>query len=180
MVGSEQYDLLQFHFHTPSEHKVNAKGAPMEVHFGHLRSGALPCDPQALLVIGAMIKQDDDTHRELNKIFGVANLPHDSTAGPVSVPNFNLNRVLPKLGDTWRYAGSLTAPSTFTNCTVQGGIDRGAAQRRHLPRERAVGRVAQEDRNVQAPDPRLQASLRGRQFAPPQPLNSRVVTRVRD
>lgn len=37
MVGSEEYDLLHFHFHTPSEHKVNAKGTPMEVRFVHLK-----------------------------------------------------------------------------------------------------------------------------------------------
>lgn len=121
MVGHQQYDLLQFHFHTPSEHKVNEKGAPMEVHFVHLKSGALPCDPEALLVIGAMIKQDSGGHNELSKIFGAHDLPEDSTKPAVTVTNFNLNKVLPKLDDSWRYAGSLTAPSTFTNCTAQGG-----------------------------------------------------------
>lgn len=121
MVGSQQYNLLQFHFHTPSEHKVNDKRAPMEVHFVHLKAGALPCDAEALLVIGALIKQDDQTHKELNKIFGAAELPEDSTHASVTVSNFDLNKVLPKLDDSWRYAGSLTAPSTFTNCTAQGG-----------------------------------------------------------
>lgn len=121
MVGHQQYDLLQFHFHTPSEHKVNEKGTPMEVHFVHLKAGALPCDPDALLVIGAMIKQDNDSHNELSKIFNVKDLPEDSTKPAVTVANFNLNKLLPKLDDSWRYAGSLTAPSTFTNCTAQGG-----------------------------------------------------------
>jgi carbonic anhydrase len=121
MVGSQQYDLLQFHFHTPSEHKINGRGQPMEVHFVHLRSGALPCDPEALLVIGALIKEDDEPNRELRKIFGAPNLPTDATQPAVSVPRFNLGKVLPELDDTWRYAGSLTAPSTFTNCSAQGG-----------------------------------------------------------
>ena len=121
MVGNQQYDLLQFHFHTPSEHKVNGKGAPMEVHFVHLKTGALPCDPDALLVIGAMIQQDSVTHKELSKIFNAQNLPQDSTQPAVTITNFDLNKVLPKLDDSYRYAGSLTAPSTFTNCTAQGG-----------------------------------------------------------
>jgi len=121
MVGNQQYDLLQFHFHTPSEHKVNEKGAPMEVHFVHLKTGALPCDPEALLVIGAMIKQDSDARGELSKIFDVRNLPQDSTQPALTITNFDLNKVLPKLDDSWRYSGSLTAPSTFTNCTAQGG-----------------------------------------------------------
>jgi carbonic anhydrase len=121
MVGNQQYDLLQFHFHTPSEHKVNGKSAPMEVHFVHLKTGALPCDPDALLVIGAMIQQDSVTHKELSKIFNAQNLPQDSTQPAVTITNFDLNKVLPKLDDSYRYAGSLTAPSTFTNCTAQGG-----------------------------------------------------------
>lgn len=121
MVGHQQYDLLQFHFHTPSEHKVNDKGAPMEVHFVHLRTGALPCDPEALLVIGAMIKPDSDAHNELSKIFDRKDLPEDSTKSAVSITNFDLNKVLPKLDASWRYSGSLTAPSTFTNCSAQGG-----------------------------------------------------------
>lgn len=121
MLGSQQYNLLQFHFHTPSEHKVNHKGTPMEVHFVHLREGALPCDAEALLVIGALIKQGDEAHAELDKIFGLPDLPEDSTHGAVTVTNFDLNRVLPKLKDSWRYDGSLTAPSTFANCTAQGG-----------------------------------------------------------
>jgi carbonic anhydrase len=121
MVGNQQYDLLQFHFHTPSEHKINGKGAPMEVHFVHLKTGALPCDPEALLVIGAMIKQDSAPHKELSKIFNAHNLPDDSTQSAVTITNFDLNKVLPKLDDSFRYSGSLTAPSTFTNCTAQGG-----------------------------------------------------------
>ncbi|KAF9890766.1 hypothetical protein FE257_005635 [Aspergillus nanangensis] len=32
-VGSKKYTLAQFHFHTPSEHRVNDEYYPMEVHF---------------------------------------------------------------------------------------------------------------------------------------------------
>jgi carbonic anhydrase len=41
-VGKENYSLLQFHFHRPSEHKVAGKSFPMEVHFVHrTAAGAL-------------------------------------------------------------------------------------------------------------------------------------------
>ena len=33
--GDKSYDLLQFHFHTPSEHLVEGKSFAMEVHFVH-------------------------------------------------------------------------------------------------------------------------------------------------
>ena len=31
----ERYSLLQFHFHTPSEHTINGKKYPMEMHLVH-------------------------------------------------------------------------------------------------------------------------------------------------
>ena len=121
MMGGKQYNLLQFHFHTPSEHKVNGNASPMEVHFVHLLQGALPCDPDALLVIGARIKKSEYAHVELNKIIGLKNLPLDSTSGALTISNFNLNKVLPEMEGSWRYLDSLTAPATFASCTAQGG-----------------------------------------------------------
>jgi len=121
MVNGKQYNLLQFHFHTPSEHKVNGKASHMEVHFVHLLQGALPCDPDALLVIGARIQKSDYAHYELNKIFGKT-LPVDSTSGSLTISNFNLNKVLPEMEGSWRYPGSLTAPASFgSTCNAQGG-----------------------------------------------------------
>lgn len=89
----------------------------------HLREGALPCEPDALLVIGARIRRGTP-HRELGKIFGTAALPADARAGAVSVPDFNIGKVLPSLAHSWRYAGSLTAPSAFNNCApVEGDVE---------------------------------------------------------
>ncbi len=34
-TGRNTYLLKQFHFHSPSEHTVNGKHFPMEVHFVH-------------------------------------------------------------------------------------------------------------------------------------------------
>ena len=34
-LGNERYDLQQFHFHTPSEHRVAGRSFPMEIHFVH-------------------------------------------------------------------------------------------------------------------------------------------------
>jgi carbonic anhydrase len=92
----------------------------MEVHFVHLRQGALPCDPDALLVIGARIQKSEHAHAELNKIFGLP-LPENTTAGATSISNFDLNKVLPDLDGSWRYLGSLTAPASFSTCSAQGG-----------------------------------------------------------
>jgi hypothetical protein len=40
MFEGEIYDLLQFHFHTPSEHRIRSEYSPVEVHFVHQFRGA--------------------------------------------------------------------------------------------------------------------------------------------
>jgi carbonic anhydrase len=35
MVDGLRFDLLQFHFHSSSEHTLNGKSYPLEVHFVH-------------------------------------------------------------------------------------------------------------------------------------------------
>ena len=45
------YHLKQFHFHTPSEHTVNGKHAPMEIHLVH------QSDDQSLAVIGVLVQE---------------------------------------------------------------------------------------------------------------------------
>jgi len=37
--GDKVYELVQFHFHAPSEHKLGGKSFPMEVHFVHKAPG---------------------------------------------------------------------------------------------------------------------------------------------
>lgn len=39
VLDEKKYKLLQFHFHTPSEHFVNNTYYPMEVHFVHQAEG---------------------------------------------------------------------------------------------------------------------------------------------
>jgi carbonic anhydrase len=49
--GGTKFELLQFHFHTPSEHTIDGKAAPMEVHFVHK-------SPEGkLAVVGVMLKR---------------------------------------------------------------------------------------------------------------------------
>ena len=125
-VNGEKYQLAQFHFHTPSEHKVNGVAAEMEVHFVHLKihdNGQPYCigEPQSLLVIGALIKTGG-RNVELDKIFSRTDLPVDKAAGSVSPITINFGKILPSNPSSYRYHGSLTAPtkvdcSSGTNAT---------------------------------------------------------------
>ena len=121
-VNGAKYVLAQFHFHTPSEHKLDANGAPAEIHFVHLRvhdNGAPYCvgEPQSLLVIGAFINAGPKaTKGEIAKIFAHGELPADNTGSTVEITDFDLGKLLPAVANSYRYSGSLTAPSKV-DCT---------------------------------------------------------------
>src|SRR5207237_110843 len=50
-VNGETYSIEQFHFHTPSEHKIDGKSFPMEMHVVHKSS------KRTYAVLGLMIKE---------------------------------------------------------------------------------------------------------------------------
>jgi carbonic anhydrase len=99
-VDGVTYNLLQFHWHTPSEHLIEGEGTPLEMHLVHQAADG------SLLVVAVFIVQGE-RHPELDKIF--AHLP--GTAGQsTAVADFNLRELLPDERESFRYQGSLTTP----------------------------------------------------------------------
>lgn len=121
------YDLVQVHFHTPSEHTVNGNRTDMEAHFVHLirnsQGAAAACasSNRPLLVIGVFIDAGN-SDRELQRLFP-SNLPKITTDPPVDVFNVDLRALVPAGNPTWRYEGGLTAPANdcpnFTPLSTQ-------------------------------------------------------------
>lgn len=101
-VGTKKYRLLQFHFHTPSEHLKDGRTYPLEAHLVHMD------DFGGLAVLGVFLKEGDTTNAFLKPIFD--NLP--KTEGEVTVAGVNVNvtGLLPRDRDYFAYAGSLTTP----------------------------------------------------------------------
>lgn len=101
-VGGQRFDLLQFHFHTPSEHKINGQAYAMELHFVH-KTG----DGQ-LGVLGVMIEEGQHNsaaqriwdHLPLTKT-------EAKTYGDVKIDGASL---LPQRHGYFRLMGSLTTP----------------------------------------------------------------------
>lgn len=96
------YELVQFHFHAPSEHTIDGEHAPLEVHLVHKSAGG------ELAVIGVLVEEGE--HDVLwDPIIG--NLP-DSQGDDRRLENLDLDmnelRPLPKI--YYRYQGSLTTP----------------------------------------------------------------------
>lgn len=98
----DNYELKQFHFHTPSEHTLDGKHYPMEVHFVHQSKAG------NLAVIGMFVEEGAD-NTELAKL-----LNHLPAAKGESVhrPDVTLNPAahLPSELPSLNYSGSLTTP----------------------------------------------------------------------
>jgi len=101
VIGGTRYELLQFHFHHPSEHLLAGKSFDLECHFVH-RS-----DAGALAVTGVFIRPGA-ANAALKTLFD--SMP--SKEGPeVRIDSMiDASAVLPKSGGYFRYMGSLTTP----------------------------------------------------------------------
>ncbi|WP_394889823.1 carbonic anhydrase [Mesorhizobium sp. AaZ16] len=99
--GGKTYDLLQFHFHSPSEHLVEGKTFPLEVHFVHKNR-----ESGALGVLGVFLTPGakNETFASLAAVFPA------QTGGKASVKDVEPNGLLPASLSYWSYEGSLTTP----------------------------------------------------------------------
>ena len=101
-VDSMPYDLLQFHFHRPSEEKINGVPMAMVVHFVHKNAAG------KLVVLGVLLKEGNE-NPGIKTLWD--NLPkaEGSESSPEGV-NFNPGNLLPREFDFYSYEGSLTTP----------------------------------------------------------------------
>jgi carbonic anhydrase len=100
-LDGERYELVQFHFHSPSEHVVDGRGYDLELHLVH-RSEA-----GELAVVGVFL-QRGPTSGALAPIF--EQLPDEvGPHVPLAEP-FDPSEFLPRSRRHFRYRGSLTTP----------------------------------------------------------------------
>jgi carbonic anhydrase len=98
--GDRSYDLLQFHFHTPSEHLVDGKHTEMEVHFVHKNAAT-----GALGVLGVFM-----TPGAANETFAALAAAFPAEEGAKAPAEVDPSGLLPKSLGYWTYEGSLTTP----------------------------------------------------------------------
>lgn len=97
-VNGTTYELLQFHFHTPSEHTVDGNAYPAEVHFVHA------ADNDSLAVIGVFIEEgaaNDALTPFWDDLSAIEDAPVDS---------IDVDALLPDDKTYYTYDGSLTTP----------------------------------------------------------------------
>ncbi|MBI2236608.1 MAG: carbonic anhydrase family protein [Magnetospirillum sp.] len=100
-LDGNTYELLQYHFHHPSEHTIAGVTFDMEVHFVHRNA------ENGLAVLGVMIKAGEanpaiETIWRMMPALGGETARSDAALHP--------GTMLPTDSTTYRYAGSLTTP----------------------------------------------------------------------
>ena len=101
-LGDESFDLVQYHFHSPSENTVDGKHFPMEMHLVHKSKAG------NLAVLGVLIAEGAE-----NPAFAPvwSNLPKQKgTEFHLEHVSVNVDDLLPEARTTWRFDGSLTTP----------------------------------------------------------------------
>jgi len=101
-LGDSSYQLLQVHFHHPSEHSIAGKRFPMEAHFVHRAESG------AIAVVGVLI-EEGKANDVFHKIVQAMPATHGPAAKPAST-EMNLQGLLPRNLSYYRYSGSLTTP----------------------------------------------------------------------
>ena len=100
-VGDKSYELLQFHFHTPSEEALNGKRTAMVGHFVHKNAAG------ELGVIGVLM-QPGKTNAAFAPVF--AHLPRAGEQITVDGLKLNLAAMLPDDKGYYAFEGSLSTP----------------------------------------------------------------------
>jgi carbonic anhydrase len=100
-VGNQSYELLQFHFHLPSEEAIHGKRFPMVAHFVHRNAAG------QLGVVGILIQAGKATDA-LTPVF--AHLPRPGEKITVDDLSLDLSALLPKSLGYYSFEGSLTTP----------------------------------------------------------------------
>ncbi|OJV12011.1 MAG: hypothetical protein BGO27_00270 [Alphaproteobacteria bacterium 33-17] len=101
IAEKKTYELLQIHFHTPSEYHISNEAYPMELHLVHKEK-----DSNTLAVIGIMF-EEGEANTEIEKMFKA--IP-SGDAKEVTIDNLDLLKLLPKDEKYFRFIGSLTTP----------------------------------------------------------------------
>lgn len=103
IFNETEYELKQFHFHTPSEHTIDGKNLPMEAHFVHQSSDG------KLAVVSILFKEGQLKNPTIAKL--IEHLP--TLKGEVKHPEnvvLNLGEHIPDHESVYTYSGSLTTP----------------------------------------------------------------------
>jgi carbonic anhydrase len=101
-IDSQPFELVQFHFHRPSEEQINGKPSAMVAHFVHKNSEG------RLAVLGVLLKEGNE-NPGIKALWTHAPAKEGPEVSPEGVM-FNPGNLLPREYEFYSYEGSLTTP----------------------------------------------------------------------
>ena len=115
LLEGQQYNLLQFHFHSPSEHALDGKIQGAELHLVHQSESG------ELAVVAVMLQpevQPGESNRAAIAFDVLSdNLPEQAGDKIRTGKMINAQTLLPTKATTYRYSGSLTTPPCTESVT---------------------------------------------------------------
>ncbi len=100
-LQGRSYELIQFHFHRPSEERINGKGFEMVMHMVHK-------DSEGKLAVVAVLLERGKAQNLIQTVWNNLPLEKNDTVAPSIV--LDPAEILPAKRDYFTYMGSLTTP----------------------------------------------------------------------
>lgn len=100
-VQGRRYELLQFHFHRPSEERINGRQYEMVAHLVHK-------DVEGRLAVVAVLMDQGMAHPMVQLVWN--SLPLEKQTEQYSPVMLDMNQMLPEQRQYYTYMGSLTTP----------------------------------------------------------------------
>ncbi len=102
-IDNEIYNLAQFHFHAPSEHRISGIPSDLELHFVHKNASG------GLAVIGVMLNElAGRENKSFKPVWDI--MPRDLHTKATHPATISLTSLLPSGRQYFHYQGSLTTP----------------------------------------------------------------------
>lgn len=100
-MDGQVFQLLQFHFHAPSENHINGHSYPLEAHLVH-------ADNNGNLAVVAVMFEEGAANSGLKSAW--SKMPKQAGDKHALLENLDVNTILPTDREYYRFNGSLTTP----------------------------------------------------------------------
>jgi carbonic anhydrase len=100
-VQNRTYELVQFHFHRPSEERINGRGTEMVVHLVHK-------DAEGRLAVVAVLLERGAANPMIQTVWN--NLPLEKNDAFAPAVALDVNEIVPAKREYFTFMGSLTTP----------------------------------------------------------------------